>query len=98
MGALTFEAPDTERFPCLRLAFEAVLAGGTMPAVLNAANEIAVAEFLEERIGFTQIPRVIEVVMAAHEVRHHADIDEIIAADRWARKQAIRSAAELTKK
>jgi 1-deoxy-D-xylulose-5-phosphate reductoisomerase len=94
MGALTFEAPDLERFPCLRLAFEAVQAGGTMPAVLNAANEIAVAGFLAERIGFTQIPQVIEAVMAAHAVRRHADIDEIIAADRWAREQAARYTAE----
>jgi 1-deoxy-D-xylulose-5-phosphate reductoisomerase len=95
MGALTFEPPDAERFPCLRLAFESVSAGGTMPAVLNAANEIAVAAFLEERIGFTRIPRVIEAVMAAHAVRSHADIEEIIAADSWAREEATRHAAQL---
>jgi 1-deoxy-D-xylulose-5-phosphate reductoisomerase len=94
MGALTFETPDVERFPCLRLAFEAVSAGGTMPAVLNAANEVAVSAFLEQRIGFTGIPRVIETVMAAHAVRSHADIDDIIAADRWARSEAARCAAE----
>ncbi|MEJ2642498.1 MAG: 1-deoxy-D-xylulose-5-phosphate reductoisomerase [Desulfosarcinaceae bacterium] len=94
MGALTFEAPDMERFPCLGLAFEAALIGGTMPAVLNAANEIAVAGFLAEKIGFCQIPQVIEAVMTTHAVRRHADIDEIIAADRWAREEAARRAAE----
>jgi 1-deoxy-D-xylulose-5-phosphate reductoisomerase len=93
LGALTFEAPDRERFPCLGLAFEAASAGGTMPAVLNAANEIAVAAFLEQRIGFTGIPRVIEAVMAAHAVRNHADIEEIMAADRWAREEAGRVTA-----
>jgi 1-deoxy-D-xylulose-5-phosphate reductoisomerase len=95
MGALTFEAPDMERFPCLSLAFDAVKAGGTMPAVLNAANEIAVAQFLGQRIGFTQIPQVIEAVLTAHAVRRHADIDEILAADLWARDRAARFAAEL---
>lgn len=94
LGALTFEAPDMGRFPCLRLAFEAWREGGTMPAVLNAANEIAVAAFLEERIGFTHIPKVVETVMAAHEVRSHADIEEIIDADAWARRKAARIAAK----
>jgi 1-deoxy-D-xylulose-5-phosphate reductoisomerase len=94
LGALTFEAPDMERFPCLRLAFEAWREGGTMPAVLNAANEIAVAAFLGERIGFTGIPKVVETVMAAHAVRSHADIQEIIDADAWARREAARIAAE----
>jgi 1-deoxy-D-xylulose-5-phosphate reductoisomerase len=93
LGALTFEAPDRERFPCLGLACEAASTGGTMPAVLNAANEIAVAAFLEQRIGFTGIPRVIEAVMAAHAVRNHADIEEIMAADRWAREEAGRVTA-----
>jgi 1-deoxy-D-xylulose-5-phosphate reductoisomerase len=94
LGALTFERPDMDRFPCLRLAFEAWREGGTMPAVLNAANEIAVAAFLGERIGFTGIPKVVETVMAAHAVRSHADIQEIIDADAWARREAARIAAE----
>jgi 1-deoxy-D-xylulose-5-phosphate reductoisomerase len=97
LGTLNFEAPDLERFPCLGLAFEAAATGGTMPAVLNAANEIAVAAFLEERIGFTKIPRVIEAVMAAHAVRSHADIEEIMAADRWAREEAGRVVAQKVK-
>ena len=65
-GRLEFEAPDTEAFPCLRLAYRALEAERSLPVVLNAANEIAVAQFLEGRIGFTAIPQVIEGTMNAH--------------------------------
>ncbi len=87
-ATLTFEAPDTERFPCLALAYDALQAGRTMPAVLNAANEVAVAAFLEERIPFGAIPRIVEGTMRAHDPRPVAAIDEVVAIDRWAREQA----------
>lgn len=84
-GGLTFEPPDLERFPCLGLAFEACRAGGTLPAVLNAANEVAVAAFLANRLGFTGIHKVIQATMEAHANATAPDMETIIAADRWAR-------------
>ncbi len=84
-GALHFEAPDPERFPCLRLAYEAAAAGGTMPAVLNAANEAAVALFLAGDIGFMDIPRLIEQVMADHRVVTDPELEDVLSADAWAR-------------
>ena len=87
-GALTFVAPDRERFPCLDLAYRALRAGGTMPAVLNAANEIAVARFLAEEIGYRDIPAVVAAVMNAHTPAPAADLATLLAADRWAREQA----------
>src|SRR5687767_2452630 len=69
LGALRFERPDVERFPCLALAYRALRAGGTLPAALNAANEEAVKAFLGGRLRLTDIPRVIERVMDAHETR-----------------------------
>ncbi|ABN52231.1 MAG TPA: 1-deoxy-D-xylulose-5-phosphate reductoisomerase [Hungateiclostridium thermocellum] len=86
IGSLTFEAPDLEAFPCLGLAFEALRAGGTMPAVLNAANEKAVGLFLQEKIRFLDIPEIIEKVMGRHSVKPDPDIDDIIDVDLWARK------------
>ncbi len=88
MGALTFEKPDLEKFPCLSLAFEACRRQGTLPAVLNAANEMAVAAFLEESIGFTQIAEVISTVMQRHASIDNPDLSAILEADRWARRQA----------
>lgn len=85
VGQLTFERPDRERFPALELAYEAARQGGTMPAVLNAANEVAVELFLAERIGFTDIPRVVDKTMAEHEPQG-AELEDILAADAWARK------------
>jgi 1-deoxy-D-xylulose-5-phosphate reductoisomerase len=82
---LEFFAPDLERFPCIRLAYEALRAGGTMPAVLNAANEVAVAAFLEERIRFGDIPRLIRAACAAHPPQPVTDLQSVLAADRWAR-------------
>jgi 1-deoxy-D-xylulose-5-phosphate reductoisomerase len=88
-GSLTFLKPDFERFPALGLSFQAAESGGTMPAVLNAANEIAVAAFLEEKIGFYGITRVVETVIARHGLVKDPRIAEILEADGWARKEAL---------
>ena len=85
---LDFEAPDTVRFPALRLARNAAEAGGTAPAVLNAANEIAVGAFLGGRLGFLEIPRLIEAVLERHEIRAADSLETVLAADRWARELA----------
>lgn len=92
---LDFEAPDLARFPCLQLARTAAEAGGTMPAVLNAANEVAVEAFLEHRLGFLDIPAVIEGVLAKHRGAPVVSLDDVLAADAWAREQA-RAAAAMT--
>ncbi|MBS3757456.1 MAG: 1-deoxy-D-xylulose-5-phosphate reductoisomerase [Desulfobacterales bacterium] len=89
LGALTFEAPDMEHFPCLDLAYRACAAGGTVPAVMNAANEAAVDAFLREQIGFLQIPIAIEAVMAAHGQVSSPDMADILQADQWARRAAV---------
>jgi 1-deoxy-D-xylulose-5-phosphate reductoisomerase len=85
---LDFEAPDVARFPCLRLARAAAEAGGTAPSVLNAANEVAVEAFLERRLGFMDIPSVIEEVLARHRGTGVIALDEVLAADEWARAEA----------
>jgi 1-deoxy-D-xylulose-5-phosphate reductoisomerase len=85
---LDFEAPDLVRFPALRLARAAAEAGGTAPAVLNAANEVAVAAFLEGRLGFLGIPRVIEAVLERHANRPAHALAAVLEADRWAREVA----------
>jgi len=87
-GTLTFQEPDTERFPCLRLAYDALKAARTYPAVLNAANEIAVAAFLDGRIGFTGIPELVEKTMQAHVAWEPVELEEYIQADQWARQTA----------
>lgn len=87
IASLDFERPDEETFPCLRLAGEAFKIGGTMPAVLNAANEIAVAAFLQEQIRFSDIPLLISAVMAEHQVSVAGSLKAILAADDWARNQ-----------
>lgn len=86
--ALTFEAPDEKRFPALGLAREAERVGGTMPAVLNAANEIAVQHFLEEKLSFPGIWQVVEKVMGKHSKVDSPDLEVIVAADQEARKVA----------
>lgn len=91
-GTLTFEKPDYDAFPCLKLAFEALKAGGTVPTAMNAANEVAVGLFLEEKIGFMDISRIIEQVMDAHSNIEEPDLDQILAADKWARNEAERIA------
>jgi 1-deoxy-D-xylulose-5-phosphate reductoisomerase len=90
---LTFFPPDMDRFPCLRLAFYSCEAGGTMPAVLNAANEVAVGAFLDKRIGFLDIARIIESVMDEHQVSSEPDLEAVLAADDWARREAARRCA-----
>jgi 1-deoxy-D-xylulose-5-phosphate reductoisomerase len=90
VARLDFERPDVDRFPCLRLAQEAVEVGGTAPAVLNAANEVAVAAFLERRIAFTDIPAVIERVLAEAPASREADLDAVLACDSRARESAGR--------
>lgn len=87
-GKLTFSEPDTERFPCLRLAYEALATGGSMPAVMNAANEIAVQAFLQNRLGFLGIPRLIETVMGRHSCEELSHIDKVLQADLWGRREA----------
>ncbi len=88
LSGLTFERPDRESFPCLSLAYEALRIGKTMPAVLNAANEVAVAAFLEGMIGFTKIPVIIEELMEAHDPIELDDLEKALEADRWARQKA----------
>ena len=88
IGTLTFQRPDTKRFPCLSYAYFALEAGGTMPSVLNAANEVAVHAFLRGSIKFSQIPVIIKNTMDSHSVMPDTDLDVIIASDRWARKKA----------
>ncbi len=89
---LTFEEPDHERFPCLQLAYEALAAGGTMPACLSAANEVLVAAFLDGRVGFTDIARHIEAVMSAHRAAEPRSLEDVLEVDGWARAEAARLA------
>ncbi|HEV7905776.1 MAG TPA: 1-deoxy-D-xylulose-5-phosphate reductoisomerase [Pyrinomonadaceae bacterium] len=95
MSALHFDPPDTERFPCLALAYRALRAGGTRPAALNAANEVAVGAFLEERIRLTDIPCIIESVLDAHETRPVRDLDTVLETDAAARRSASEEIAQL---
>jgi 1-deoxy-D-xylulose-5-phosphate reductoisomerase len=88
VGCLTFQKADMERFPCLGYAYEAGEIGGTMPAVVNGADEVAVDAFLKLRIGFLDIPRIIKQAMDAHRSVLDPTLDDIIAADRWAREFA----------
>ena len=88
VSGLHFEAPDHDRFPCIRLAYRALREGGTLPAAMNAANEEAVAAFLNERICLTEIPEVIEAVMNQHSNQPARDIQTILAADHQARHAA----------
>jgi 1-deoxy-D-xylulose-5-phosphate reductoisomerase len=87
MGALTFLSPDSEKFPCLRLAYQSIEIGETMPAILNAANEVAVNGFLEGWIKFTDIPLLLQKVMEEHEVKSVRTIEDILRADQWAREK-----------
>ncbi len=98
-GDLTFRAPDHQKYPCMQLAYAAGRAGGSMPAVLNAANEQAVALFLEEKISFLDIPRCIEWVCDRHSSDNcpNPSLDEIVAADRWARQEVLQASKLLEK-
>ncbi|MFL2948485.1 MAG: 1-deoxy-D-xylulose-5-phosphate reductoisomerase [Nitrospinales bacterium] len=90
MGNLTFEAPDFERFPCLGLAIDAMEIGKTMPAVLNAANEIAVQAFLEELISYKDIAELIRMVMQNHNPSPLKELEDVLIADRWAREETTK--------
>ncbi len=90
LSSLTFEAPDPERFPALTLARRAGEVGGTLPAVLNAANEIAVEAFVNRKISFLQITETVSRTMAAHQVVAHPTLEQILTADLWARREAAR--------
>ncbi len=86
---LTFEQPDTEVFPCLQFAYNASKIGGTMPAVLNAANEIVVEMFLNNKISFLEIPEIINEVMDKHILIKNPTLDDILESDKWARNMVI---------
>ena len=88
IGKLEFFAPDTDKFPCLRLAYEAGRRGDTAPAILNAANEVAVAMFLDEKIAFTDIPKILERVLGKASIGPLNSFEEALAADAWARDAA----------
>jgi 1-deoxy-D-xylulose-5-phosphate reductoisomerase len=87
-GRLEFVAPDVERFPCLALAYRALRAKGSVPAVLNAANEVLVDAFLKERIGYLDIPRIAGAVLDRHEPLARASLEDLLGADAWARRTA----------
>ena len=97
LGALTFEAPDLKKFPSLEFAFEACRQKGTLPAVMNAANEVAVAALLEERIRFMDIFSLISEVMGRHTRIDNPDLSGIIEADYWARETAVSLIAQTSK-
>ncbi|MFN0040867.1 MAG: 1-deoxy-D-xylulose-5-phosphate reductoisomerase, partial [Burkholderiales bacterium] len=88
VGALSFERPDVERFPCLRLAYEALDAGGAAPIVLNAVNEVAVARFLEGAMRFTEIPEMVERVLNRLDGLTVNSLDDVLSADAQARQVA----------
>jgi 1-deoxy-D-xylulose-5-phosphate reductoisomerase len=90
LGSLTFEEPDAERFPALKLARRAGEVGGTLPAVLNAANEVAVEAFVNRKINFPQITEIVRRTMDAHKVVLHPNLKQILEADAWARREAAR--------
>ena len=90
-GNLTFEEPDTERFPSLKLARRAGDVGGTLPAVLNAANEVVVEAFVNRKVNFPQITLIVARVMDAHKVVSHPTLEQILAADAWARIEAAKA-------
>jgi 1-deoxy-D-xylulose-5-phosphate reductoisomerase len=97
IGKLTFEQPDLEKFPCLALAYKACEIGGTCPAVLNAANEVAVHAFLEKQISFLNIPEINKEIMARHSAVANPALSDILEADRWARDQAEQVIDDLKK-
>lgn len=96
-GILTFGNPDLKEFPCLAYAFEAIRTGGSMPAVLNSSNEVAVRAFLDGRIGFLDIERIVGDTMLSHSVVAVKNIEDVLMADGWARQEAERRACTLVK-
>ncbi len=97
-GNLTFREPDHHKYPCMQLAYAVGRAGGSMPAVLNAANEQAVALFLEEKIHFLDIPRCIELTCDRHQQdnRPNPSLEDILAADKWARLEVLAASQKFT--
>lgn len=97
-GDLTFRAPDHHKYPCMTLAYAAGRAGGSMPAVLNAANEQAVELFLNEQIAFLDIPRLIEKVCDRHHPHNslHPTLEDIVESDRWARREVLAASQQVT--
>jgi len=90
IGKLTFEQPDAEAFPLLSTAYAALKGGGTLPSVLNAANEVAVKAFLQEKVAFGQIEEVIQKTLEAHVIQAAETLEDVIEADRWARAEGAR--------
>ncbi len=89
IGQLTFKKPNFNKFPCIKLAYQALEIGGTMPAVLNGANEIAVSAFLNNKISFSAIPLIIQNTMKEHKPKQNPNINDILDADYWAREIAL---------
>ena len=100
VGSLSFRAPDPARYPCMELAYAVGRAGGTMPAVMNAANEQAVALFLDEQVHFLDIPRLIDGVCDRHraDLTANPSLDDVLAIDAWARQAVHEAAAKLNAK
>ncbi len=96
VGSLTFKKPDTENFPCLAYAYEAMRAGGTAPCVLNASNEVAVNAFLHKKIRFNDIPVIIRRTVDDHGVIPAAGLGDVLDADSWARERADQYVGELS--
>lgn len=90
VGQLTFKKPNFNKFPCIKLAYKALELGGTMPAVLNGANEIAVNAFLNNQISFLAIPLIIQNTMKEHKPKQNPNINDILDADYWARERALK--------
>lgn len=90
IGTLTFEKPDMSKFPCLRLAMEALKIGKTMPCVLNAANDILVEAFLNEQIAFYEVPELIESIMRKHKAAEYSQLEELLEVEAWV-KSALRA-------
>jgi 1-deoxy-D-xylulose-5-phosphate reductoisomerase len=89
LNHLTFDPPDFEKFPSLKLAYEALERGGTLPAVLNAANEVAVEAFLQGKIGFDHIPQVVASTMNGHNTTPLRGVEDVLKADQWAKGKAL---------
>ena len=90
IGSLTFQPVEQDKFPCLEMAFQALREGGTLPAVMNMANEVAVQRFLQKEIAFTDIPVIIRKTMAAHRPRKSYTIEDLLQIEQWARQFAAR--------
>jgi 1-deoxy-D-xylulose-5-phosphate reductoisomerase len=97
LNHLTFDPPDFEKFPSLKLAYEALERGGTLPAVLNAANEVAVEAFLQGKIGFSHIPQVVSATMNGHKTTPLRGVEDALEADHWAKEKALDSIREVAR-